>query len=87
MSTKAKEYSKWGLLVRIYSAKRAYYVSGKPCMTDKEYDALESSFVAIHGEKAKADWVCVGFDPVKYQAIKENYDIALQSFKEEKGYV
>jgi len=77
-----REYSKWALLDKMYKAKKAYYTSGKPVMTDKEYDALEASFVAIHGEEAKREWSCVGYDEHKHALIKLSKVKSTLIFKE-----
>jgi len=63
-----KEYSKWALLHKIYAAKNKYYTTGKNSLTDYEYDAIEKSYKAIHGELG--EYSCVGYDKVKHQKIK-----------------
>ena len=65
------EYSKWALLNRMYEAKRKYYCEGKNLLTDQEYDALERSIAAIHGEQFLIDWGTVGYDPKPHKRIKE----------------
>lgn len=80
MASNSYDYSKWALLARIYEAKHAYYVKGSPSLTDKAYDALESSFVNIHGAEAKEEWICVGYDPAKHLIIQENFQKARIKF-------
>ena len=60
---------KYGLLNKIYEAKKAYYGDGSSKMTDAEYDALESSFVNIFSKELLQQYTCVGYDKEKHQAI------------------
>jgi len=64
--------SKWSLLNRIYEAKSAYYGRGTSKLTDSEYDALENSFIAIHGEDELRTWGGVGYDSRKHSIIRDN---------------
>jgi len=68
------EYSKWKLLDRIYTAKKAYYGSGKAHITDLQYDSLEGSFIALHGVEALKTWTCVGYDSNKHSTIKSKLE-------------
>jgi NAD-dependent DNA ligase len=82
MASNSYDYSKWGLLARIYKAKHSYYVKGSSSLTDQEYDALESSFVNIHGAEAKKEWICVGYDSAKHLIIQENFQKARIKFNQ-----
>lgn len=62
-------YSLFGLLDRYYEAKRRYY-DGSPLLTDQEFDALEGSIKAIHGDWALKTYGCVGYDLSKHDIIK-----------------
>lgn len=67
-----KEYSKWALMDKIYEAKKYYYGSGSSKISDNEYDALERSFKAIHGEEVFKELYCVGYDADRhFKIIKE----------------
>lgn len=68
------EQSKWSLLNRIYNAKSAYYGKGNSVLSDEEYDALERSFITIHGESALNEWISVGYDGRKHGIIRDNLD-------------
>jgi len=74
------EYSKWALLDRMYEAKRSYYGDGKSSLTDQEYDALERSIIAIHGEQLLKDWYCVGYDSDTHNKIKENLNAITKKY-------
>lgn len=66
------EYSKWALLDKIYTAKKQYYSGKKHTILDSEYDALESTFTAIHGKNAKEEFVKVGYSKEYHEKIKKN---------------
>lgn len=65
-----KEYSKWSLMDKIYEAKKNYYGPSSTKLSDSEYDAIETSFKAIHGESAFKELYCVGYDAHKHGIIK-----------------
>ena len=80
------EYSKFKLLDEIYENKKAYY-KGEPTISDSQYDAIENSFVAIHGKDTLLEWGCVGYEPTMHQEIKKHLLLAqikfLQLLKDE----
>lgn len=83
----SSRYSKFKLLDSIYTNKKLYY-QGNPKLRDEEYDALESSFKAIHGEKALLEWSCVDYDESKHKLIKKELllaDILLLKDLRDKG--
>ena len=63
----SREHSTWKITERILKAKRAYYIKGKPTMSDQEYDALEGSLRAINQEAPVLKMV--GYDP-EFKNIK-----------------
>lgn len=71
------EYSFWNLMEKLYEAKKAYYEKGMSSLTDAEYDALEGSIIAIHGETKFKQWYRVGY-------CKNIHQIVSQKAKEQK---
>ena len=88
----SKEYSKWLILNKYYEAKRLYYGEGKSSLNDQEYDALEQSINAIHGDTVLyfdgqgGEWACVGYDKGKHVIIKKNMAIERKNFYSDMGY-
>lgn len=76
-----KLYSLYHLLDELYEAKRLYY-KGSPKLTDKQFDALESSIKNIHGNKVFEEWYTVGYDEEKHKIIKKNCKEESKKFKE-----
>ena len=56
---------------RIYEAKKYYYGAGSDKLSDDEYDHLECSFKAIHGEECFKELYCVGYDKDMHDNIKK----------------
>jgi len=77
------ECSKWVLLNRYYTAKKAYYGMGKSGLTDQEFDALERSIAGIHGEAILAKWGCVGYDIDKHTYVKAKFKKVMNYLKKE----
>jgi len=69
-----KEFSKLSLLNKYYNYKKSYY-SGNSKVLDSEYDALEDSMVAIHGESILKEYGCVGYSEDSHKRIIEHMDI------------
>ena len=77
-----KDYSFFNLMEKIYEAKAAYYGSGKSLMTDREYDALEGSIIAIHGQERFKEWYSVGYDEKRHQEVAKRASELREEFKE-----
>ncbi len=65
------EFSKLSLLNKYYEYKKAYY-SGNSKVLDSEYDALEESIIAIHGELVIKEYGCVGYSEDSHKRILEH---------------
>ena len=71
--TNSKEYSLFALLDDYYNAKKQYYEGARKVkLTDREFDCLEESIIAIHGIEALYldNWGCVGYDVEKHDTIR-----------------
>ena len=76
------DYSFFNLMEDLYKAKKAYYSSGKSILTDQEYDALEHSIIAIHGEDRFKEWYSVGYNEETHKKIAIEAKRLRQKFKE-----
>lgn len=63
-----KDLSKWSLLNKYYVCKKKYY-AGKPSLSDGEFDNLELTITAIHGEDTLKTYGCVGYDITKHKLV------------------
>lgn len=76
------DFSLYHLLDEYYESKRRYYGDGKSDRTDSEFDALEGSIKAIHGEDTFEKWDCVGYDAAKHQVIRTLAAAEMKKFKD-----
>lgn len=60
-------------MFKYHQAKREYY-NGSPVLTDFEFDRLEGSIIAIHGEEIFRKYNSVGFEYNTLRAIEVIYD-------------
>ena len=68
------EWSKYRFITQIYAAKKDYYNNGSSKLTDPQYDALERSFVAIHGKEVYDKYILVGYEEGRYEEFKKKLD-------------
>lgn len=77
MSWANEDHRLWSLyrfLMIIHRSKRDYYRKGTSRLSDNEYDAMERSFLTLHGKKRLDLYLGVGYTEGNFEKFRDKYE-------------